>query len=496
MKRGLRLVPYAFLLTLIIGVVLGAARTAHADPHAIFYTAIGQQQLFFNTLAALDQADYVETQLDREELVARRAAVGTVPQLTAEQQELIAETNVRLPSASASEPGVSNLLARLITLEGNDLYTDYLVRSVGSEFGRRNATNELMLVLCQFALGQEGCERGPAANASPEEIAAWQAQRKAALVNDPLEWGVTPYTNGMLAAFSSGLPEDEAQRQQILNDRYEGVPLAYSPDIAIWRNQIAQTGSLQGVHNELLTNLLANQARAYLPGGFAYPYGRYAIDATGNVSMINQATGKPFSVDHQIAALQDALTAPLVANTIGTAAAERIEKQQILAEEEGLLADGRIAATGGVGGTTGELYALFDLPAAARVGQVHSLPVALAQLDTSQQFSAARGIDEPGDFPLLRPEDPASVLGIQSAGSAAPVESTGAEGQVAGIFDILLDLILDYFFDEPREATSPQANIVSGHLEVGAAHVLDAITNGEFSEIQAAAGGSGGITGP
>jgi len=50
------------LCIVIISVFLFTSLThpALADPHAMFYTDKGQQQVFYNILAALNQADYVE----------------------------------------------------------------------------------------------------------------------------------------------------------------------------------------------------------------------------------------------------------------------------------------------------------------------------------------------------------------------------------------------------------------------------------------------------
>lgn len=53
----------AFSITGGVLALLGAlllAKPAYADPHAVFYTDRGQAQLFYNVLAALNQADYVE----------------------------------------------------------------------------------------------------------------------------------------------------------------------------------------------------------------------------------------------------------------------------------------------------------------------------------------------------------------------------------------------------------------------------------------------------
>lgn len=50
---------------LFLGPVLAAAfflfaGDVYADPHAVFYTDKGQEQVFYNVLAALNQADYAE----------------------------------------------------------------------------------------------------------------------------------------------------------------------------------------------------------------------------------------------------------------------------------------------------------------------------------------------------------------------------------------------------------------------------------------------------
>ena len=48
------------VLGLLAIIVVTKPRFALADPHAMFYTDRGQEQVFYNVLAALNQADYVE----------------------------------------------------------------------------------------------------------------------------------------------------------------------------------------------------------------------------------------------------------------------------------------------------------------------------------------------------------------------------------------------------------------------------------------------------
>lgn len=56
--KGVIVLGVAFLLLFLSLAIL--PKFAFADPHAMFYTDRGQEQVFYNVLAALNQADYVE----------------------------------------------------------------------------------------------------------------------------------------------------------------------------------------------------------------------------------------------------------------------------------------------------------------------------------------------------------------------------------------------------------------------------------------------------
>ena len=119
-----------------------SSSATNSGPPAVFYTAIGQQQLFFNVLAALDQADFVEPptgQFSRELLEQERGAVPAAPPFTTEQSQLITST----------ETDLSSVLTRPITLEGNDLYTDYLVRQLSAENARVTSAGLLSEAACE-----------------------------------------------------------------------------------------------------------------------------------------------------------------------------------------------------------------------------------------------------------------------------------------------------------------------------------------------------------
>lgn len=88
-RRRLGIFLLGFLAAL--GVFLNA-KVVFADPHAIFFTDRGQEQLFYNVLAALNQADFVEPPSGNE---------GTPPIRSIEQIGNYIETgNVPTPAPS------------------------------------------------------------------------------------------------------------------------------------------------------------------------------------------------------------------------------------------------------------------------------------------------------------------------------------------------------------------------------------------------------------
>lgn len=457
--------------------IFGLTSTALADPHAIFYTAIGQQQLFFNVLAALDQADYVETQYDRQNLRDSRAATGLLRPFTQDQQTIVEQTRVGPEDISPSEPGVSALLSRLITLEGYDLYTDYLVRTLGADFQRRNAATELAEALCDFALGWEKCEPLDLEPESldPERFEELVKKRLRAIVVRPQQYWAEAYTRGALAALASGT--DQSIRDDIKSapDKNK-LPYAYSPDIHQWRNLIGGRPD-KYAHEKLLDQMLTATARSFVPGLFDYPYQDFTVDATGDWQVSPYPDGEPADMRRIASALENADDAALEMKTIALAATERVAEQLEMTQAEGARADGELEWEPGAGNSEiGELTSLVEVPAAVREGELHDLTNILAQVDTSQEFSALRGVDEPGGTELV---ERGTVRGVQTTATAP---STGdSQGEVAGVLD-LFRLITNYYFDVSRSRTAPDANIVAGHLEERATHVLDAITNLEFSK--------------
>lgn len=212
----LRVLVYVGTLSITL---LAAARPAHADPHALFYTAIGQQQLFFNLLAALDQADYVEPAAPtagidekntREAILKKRENLGLPP----EEFGIITETETELAS----------ILARNVTLEGTDLWTHYLLLQGALETKRREDLSKYIPILCNFALG--GC--------------AGTKEADQAFITDPQAYSNEKILNGVNRALFSNYDTtsaDQATRREAVEDTQKARPLAWSEGMAALRYQ-------------------------------------------------------------------------------------------------------------------------------------------------------------------------------------------------------------------------------------------------------------------
>jgi len=564
---GVRVVAVAIVVTLCFLFIGGSAKVAKADPHGVFYTAIGQQQLFFNVLAALDQADYVETAFDREKRRKAREAVTAEQPFIKETESgarFTEETELEPDGEPDSQtgkiqPGTPALLNRQVTVEGHDLYTDELVREFGAESARRNAAAELLQTLCAYGYGIVGCDNDTSQKNVLQKHEILQ-QRRAATVIDPLEWSQMPYINGMIAALNSGNPvanidnphpnninpiggglspllTDEEYRAGKLNspDIFGWEPWAYSKTIAEWR--------ARGFNDQIQT-YVENEMEKILPEDKRIPFFDVTTDTSGNIVSrclvrgnndeieLDPACGLDPQLDYgdfKFIAAADALFMPETITEIGDKAASRIAIQQAMAEDEGVLADTTLVShpvtirdTNGniITNSRGELTIKTENPVAVRKADIYGIPNVLGNLATSQQASALTGLDVPGAVQLVKratagqqqadcddgqdndgdgdidhsggpggePAD--SDCGGDPNGSEAggqQASSLGSTGQVAGALDFLFD-DKKYLFDQPKEKTSPSANIISPILEFGARHALRVMTAGTWRP------GSAGIT--
>lgn len=541
----------ALVLGLAVLSMVTNVRNAWADPHAMFYTAIGQQQLFFNVLAALDQADYVETAFDREARRRAREAVSAEQPFTKETESggrFTKETEVASDGGSpgSTQPGTPTLLNRAVTLDGADLYTDQLVREFGAESARRNAAAELLQTLCDYGFGIKGCDNEITSGMSAEEKLAIQQRRESAVVVDPLEWQAMPFFNGVLAALNSGAEKDEAERA----DRWVkkiNEPYAYSYELALWRNQIKNLpASEQQNHTKTLEAMIEGVQNQYVPSGPAsWPFREILKDGEGIGSYRNliwnptnkdkcwggklsnpclniaygsqlESMGLPANGASYIKMVNDEiLFNSSQINNIAAEALKRVQYQQDIIENEGLLADAElkknVPPSSKISALSqyGELSLQINNPVAARSASIYGIPNVLGQLATSQQASALTGLDKPGGVQLVKRSGtsgtpssiPACSNGVDDdgdgdtdypndgechaetdtseseSGPQAVIESTGP--QVAGALDLLFKPGKN-FFDKEKDPTSPSANIISPILEFGARHALRVMTAGKW----------------
>ena len=547
----------ALVLGLVALSMTADVRDAWADPHGIFYTAIGQQQLFFNVLAALDQADYVETAFDREARRKAREAVSAEQPFAKETESggrFTKETEVASDSGYLTQPGTPTLLNRAVTLDGADLYTDQLVREFGAESARRNAAAELLQTLCAYGFGIKECDNEIKPGLTPEqrqaEVLAMEQRRREAVVVDPLEWQAMPVLNGVLAALNSGTEEDETERA--LRWVFQiNEPYAFSNEVALWRQQINQLPELERpAHLATLQGMIDEVATQYMPDkSVSWPFLEIKTEADGSGSYrhliwnpisasdcwpnnrrtvpcleynygeaLSQA-GLPTDVASYVKRVNDAIFSDSSRlSNVASEAFKRVEYQQGLIENEGLLADANLKSNPPPSpspdvtplSSYGELSLLINNPVAARKASVYGIPNVLGQLATSQQASSLTGLDNPGGVQLVKrsgssgtpgsgepecsngvnddgdnyidyPLDPecASATDTSESQSGPQAAASNTGPQVAGALDLLFKPS-ENFFDKDKDPTSPSANIISPILEFGARHALRVMTAGKW----------------
>lgn len=488
------------LLLVVIG-VFGGGRAAKADPHAVFYTAIGQQQLFFNVLAALDQADFVEPksgEFGREQLISERGGVSAIPPFTAEQNRLITST----------ETDLSSIITRPITLGGHDLYTDYLVRQLAIESNRSAGTELLAFAQCENVFGKFNCGEAPdlgsvagirdgqvkgitsealaAEHAEPGTPEFYETQQKAAgkeYVLDALEYGSRWFLNGSMAAMMSGLiggsPDNEIDKDfregaadEEKNVNAEKEPLAYSVDLAAWRihNRETRSGINEIGHNALIDWLVVNTLNPLLSGNFwggsddksdsdrlgdSFPYENVVFKENGRIEINPELT-----LTDSVTRAMLSLNAPDNLNKIAAAGASRVELQQLYGEADGAKPKIKLKDWAGLNlykpvkitENEGELSQTYGGPAAEAAGA--------AEAASSYSYSRTRSSDnnnpevltDDGEAELPNTGD--SSGGTSSSGLSAALNADAEFGQVAGVKRALVSPNINqrYSFQEPGQA--------------------------------------------
>lgn len=435
---------------------------AHADPHAMFYTVIGQQQLFFNVLAALDQADYVETPQQRQSLAQQRAAAGYKPE---DYQTLV-----------PTQTNLSSVLTRGVTLEGQDLWSAYQAQQLARETARRQATSEFVALGCERGLGRVGCSRNPS---------EWQQNQ--AFITDPLEWANRPFAEGVLGVALSGTDID----QQIRKDRLAGTtpqdpksPRPFSPGIAELR-VATKDNPLSSLYANYLIftavkSLLPPEDTADILKDLKFK-DNGGIDLAFSLSKDNKSDGDKLNgVDYIDRALGAASTTSRLIAAFRREmvnGAEQVQNSQNIVSQSGAIGDVSLKPVIYPNKTIGSIDATITTPAHAKLALTEATANAIGNLDQNIAFAPPEAAKAPGNVKLVGPKDYTTATAGQVKGAR-----TDNTGQVLGLLDNpYLTSYQENLLDAPNKPTNgPNVNPVSPNREEIITSALKAFTGDTY----------------
>lgn len=455
--------------------VLTFARPAYADPHAVFYTDRAQEQFFYNSLAALNQADFVEPSLSdgtgrtREELLGRRSAAvaqnqpvtppkqGQSENFIQEQNPLITQTHTDLPA----------ILSRSVTLEGNDLWTAYLVNQFALETATRRSTSELARIFCERGLGRVGCSSEPKAQ-----------QQESAFITKPASL-VGELKVGASAALSSGDAEAKKISQSILDGETISGANGFNntatndPIFKIERPEDASLAALRKNEsaNEETSNLINTLASSITNlGSRINPdmFSGVTFDSEGSPRVAKDATFDEYTEKlFQLASLPSELL------SVRSRSEQLIRNSQAYRTNSTAVADYILESKSNDG--SGSLLAKITTPASTKLAAINALAELEAEAAVNQNYTNPRSISQAGNRSLVDPSLTPSQLGTLGTTDGLP-----DVGSVAGIstFDQQLAEKYQENYDAPQPITlSPSVYDQGTLLEPGTFDALVAFTN-------------------
>ena len=369
--RFLPPVTAAAVLVILFGL---NTQTAFADPHAVFYTVSGQQQLFFNMLAALDQADYVEPAKptvglpsgeSREKLLEKRTTAGFGPEKSG--------------VLNATKTELAGVLARGITLEGNDLWSSYLAHQFALETARRTDSAEVIRVFCMRGLGFKDC----AENQENPKIA--QARKDHTFETDP-EAPVDRAVAAGEAVAISGTAIDQTIRRNDLspNNLDPNKFRPYNTTIAaLWAAAGSDPNKLYLVQN-LVSNVLNISSSAVSSNTLR----ALTIDSNGNATLAQPSAGES-SLDSLTTAFSDILSQPAQILSSVTSAQNSQEAVDATKTVDGIKADTFPVAYAAPGGKIGQIDERLRAPAAAKVAQLDTAVQTVGNVTSTREYASA-----------------------------------------------------------------------------------------------------------
>lgn len=483
---------YAFrglIFAAVIATVLLISPIAHADPHAVFYTDRAQEQVFFNTLAALNQADFVEPGIlgqpySRSELLAQRtnaAIFAPNPTITPapvqgslDPNQLFAgETNPLITETKTDLPAV---LTRNITLEGFDLWTSYLVHQLALETKSRRSASELGRILCSSGFGKAGCSTGVGKTQQEQTAFVKNAQTYA------------PESLALVGGLSSGTDAESGKGG--LRDRITTTP----------NQNLGNSNSASGNPTAPATLPLPNTLRTLRPNDEGIAQFRdINKNDPAKLEIINNTTasviGAHFNSDFPSHALDnitinnDDGNIEIPENISGTeylkiasnvgrilpATIKSAERSLTLGEEARANREdtSSLATTVVSKDITGGVSQKIKAPSTGKEAIIQAMANLLVESSINQKSAADDEVTIPGTNPALRRE--------RVAGVATYADAKQDEGQVAGVADFLLYNLYKKYYSQPDTTTknTPTTGLIPPHEETGFYEVLQALTGEE-----------------
>ena len=461
-----RSVRNVFTLAISLTAIAFFTNTAYADPHAVFYTDRAQEQLFYNTLAALNQADFVEpglpngTNYTRSALLQNRSSVAARPGANGQDSRFIAEQNPINTSTKTDLPGI---VTRSITLEGTDLWTAYLVNQFALETASRRNTSELARVYCQGGLGRTGCDT----NITNTE----SQQQSEAFANIPVDRS-SEIAFGRDSILQSGSSNNEEILQKIKDEpkteqsKSLYLPRYYSPELASLRSNIGPNDGAASILAGLTSNLSGISPNNVSPDTFS--------DVTfykGEVTLPEN-----YKLDEYLHKLAQADSLPLGLQSIADAAESKARLSQYYEENPTAIADSTLVA-----GKDGSVVRQIQVPASAKLALVNAGADLAVQAAQNQHFASSAELANPGGTARTVPiQSIPKVAGISTTANATATPTPSPRGQVAGLATDLYDLYQRYYDNPPPTTNSPADNLINPSEESGIYDLLRAYTNDTY----------------
>ncbi len=447
--------------------VLTFAHPAYADPHAVFYTDRAQEQFFYNSLAALNQADFVEpgtgtysrgVLLDRRTGTAQQPqpiALPSTPPFAGDENPLVTSTKTDLPA----------ILSRSITLEGYDLWTAYLVNQLALETKTRRSISELARIYCTNGLGREGCSTNPGRS----------QQQETAFINDSATYN--PEILALAGGLSDGTAEEDSLRKRLTQRTTSNespdengaavpattpipnslkVPRPSFSDIAKLReNNKGKTGNLGFVNN-----IIGGVISAYFNSGIdSEAINEVTVNEDGTVEIPEDISFEKYI---QIASGLGSILHGSIDNA--AIALEEGEKARRNREDTRSLADTVLARD-----NSGAVKAIVQAPSTTKEELIASQATLIANSDIHQKSVATKEITIPGNAPAL----PVQQTTLESSSNTQAALPNQPNGQVAGIISDLYD---KYYRDPSPSTNNPNTGLVPPHEEGGTYEALQALT--------------------